>query len=601
MKRRFKVLVSIAVAMLFLLNIMQINAQEKETNNTSDATTEVESFSLLNETEFNYEEKLVSEGRIKYDVISPYEFTTLNKLPSSDEMYAIAYEQYPELENMSEDTYYLNFISGSSKKHTRTTQAEMLQPNPYGSTSFPINGGTSIKVWKAPSSVSFKNLSGNEYGLTFATYDNKVAYCLEAETYHGGGTLSSDPLSVALNPTTNKTVAKWARSAEYYQSVDTNYWGEYLGVAQDKIWNVMGSTNNGSTVSSTYYDRVVDYKNALDNPSVVTTNLPNEMYVGQSYEITVNYGKVYNHIQKLSDNFDIKLSSNAINSNKLDLRAVYLVTPKTHGSFDIRFLSEPIGSIFSANYIYGSNQNLFVGRALDPSWNTFNTQIIGEVEVGAIKVDSENNPIANVEIEFSTTEDFTTNLQKAATDETGEINAIKFQIDGSSTELEIFAREVSAPPQFVLDDTVVSKVIKAGEIGTFEFTNNYRTLEIKKVDEDGNNLAGAELVIKDEQDEIVFEWTSTDKSKTVILDYGKYTYCETKAPSKYELNTECKEIIVDTQGEIQYKEIINYEKEDSLVATGFANKYLAISLVVLFISISLYYALGKRNEKKEEA
>lgn len=717
MIRRFKVLGSIAVAMLFLFNTVQINAQEKQTNSNKE-TTKIESFSLIDETEFNYEEKLVSEGRVKYDIISSYEFTSLDKLPSSDEMYAIAYEQYPELINMNEDTYYLNFISGSSKKETRTTQAEMLQPNPYGSTTFNINGGSSIKVWKAPSSVSFSNVVGSVSGLTFATYEGKLAYCIEPGTYHGGGTLSSDPLSVALNPVANKTVAKWARSAEYYQSVDPNYWGEYLGVAQDKIWNVMGRTNTGSTVAQTYYDRVADYKNALDNSNVVTTNLPKEMYLGESYEVTVQYGKVYNHIQKLSNNFDIKLSNNSINSNKLDLRAVYTITPKSHGSFDIRFLSEPSGTKFSANYIYGSNQNLFVGRAIDPNMKQFNTQIIGDVEVGVIKVDSKNNPVTNVEIEFSTTEDFTSNVQKATTNEYGEVTPIKFQLESSKTEIEIYAREVSAPPQFVLEDTVLSKMVKTGEVGTFEFINNYRTLEIKKVDEDGNALAGAEievwekignvnelrtkntvdpnfltldngdiikyidtvvtnedgmiiidnhnikhsttyyireltapigyklypdfieleqvsetdeviyfefentivtneielakvdedgnalagaeLVVKDEDGNIIIEWTSTDKSKIVILDFGNYTYCETKSPNNYELNTECIKIVVDTQGEVQYKEIINYKKDETLVSTGFANTYLAISLAVLFICILVSFALGKSYEKKEE-
>ncbi len=360
-----------------------------------------------------------------------------------------------------------------------TTKLEMMNPNPYGSASYDIINGSSIKVYKAPSSVSFGNVKGSQSGLTFAMYENDITYCLQPGSIHGSGTLTSDPFAAGINETIAKDVAKWARAAEYYQVNDSANWGEYVGVAQDKIWAIMGRTDTDPSVSSIFYNRVENYKNALDNQSLVTANFPANMVVGQSYEVTVVNGKVYNHVQKLSDNFDISLSNNAINNDPLNLNSVYTVIPTSSGILNVSFWSEAVGTEFSAKYIYGSNQNLFIGEAIDPSNKLFTTYINGEVEISAQKFDEDGNEVGNVEIEFSLTKDFT-NSQKSITDENGQTEKVKFDVVNSSTT--VYARETKVPENMVLDTTVKKMTVNAGETATFSFVNDFRIIDIGKID-----------------------------------------------------------------------------------------------------------------------
>ncbi|MFV0499765.1 MAG: hypothetical protein ACK5NF_07065 [Bacilli bacterium] len=308
MKNKIKVIGSVTMVALFLLSIFNIEMKTNEVKAKSDET-----FTLIEEEKFNL--KQFENGKL------------------------------------------------------RTSEGAMKIPNPYGGDSFAINGGGHINVYKAPPSVKFSNVYGSESGLTFATYADYIAYCIEPGHVHGSGTITSDVGKVALSDINSVKVGKWARAADYFMAVDPAYWGEYMGVAQDKIWAITGRTNTGSSISQTYYNRVEHYYNVLNNKNSVTANIPSEMYVGKTYDITVKNGKIYNDIEKLNNNFDIKLANNPINNDRLNLDVVYTITPKTHGDFAIKFWSEPKGTQFKAQYIYGSYQDLFIGQAIDPSLN----------------------------------------------------------------------------------------------------------------------------------------------------------------------------------------------------------------------------------------
>lgn len=58
----------------------------------------------------------------------------------------------------------------------------------------------------------------------------------------------------------------------------------------------------------------------------------------------------------------------------------------------------------------------------------------------------------------------------------------------------------------------------------------------KKDITNGEEIPGAHLVIKNEQDEIVEEWTSTEEPHYIEkLPIGKYTLTEITAPDDYEV------------------------------------------------------------------
>ncbi|MGI6216839.1 MAG: SpaA isopeptide-forming pilin-related protein [Coriobacteriales bacterium] len=69
-------------------------------------------------------------------------------------------------------------------------------------------------------------------------------------------------------------------------------------------------------------------------------------------------------------------------------------------------------------------------------------------------------------------------------------------------------------------------------------TTDTFVIDFSKVDVDGNELSGAEIVILDSDGDEVASWTSTGENQTVSLEAGTYTFRETAAPDGYEAVTD---------------------------------------------------------------
>ncbi len=90
-----------------------------------------------------------------------------------------------------------------------------------------------------------------------------------------------------------------------------------------------------------------------------------------------------------------------------------------------------------------------------------------------------------------------------------------------------------------------------GTIGTETVKTSfslYNMVKISKIDiTDSKELPGAKIKItkKNDDNDVVEEYTSGDTPHYIYLDNGDYKLCETAAPDGYELNTECIEFSVD--------------------------------------------------------
>ena len=71
-------------------------------------------------------------------------------------------------------------------------------------------------------------------------------------------------------------------------------------------------------------------------------------------------------------------------------------------------------------------------------------------------------------------------------------------------------------------------------------TKSTYSVTIKLLDKDTKNyLEGSKLVLKNEKNELVAEWITTDKAHTINnLDKGKYTLTQVEAITNYHLNKE---------------------------------------------------------------
>lgn len=101
-----------------------------------------------------------------------------------------------------------------------------------------------------------------------------------------------------------------------------------------------------------------------------------------------------------------------------------------------------------------------------------------------------------------------------------------------------FVQETTAPDEYTLDSTVYTTTVKSGETSIIS-TNGTAFINAKipilKVDKDGNALAGAKLVLRDDSDKVIDAWTTTTDAHVVSgLVTGKsYTLHETEAPNGY--------------------------------------------------------------------
>ena len=117
---------------------------------------------------------------------------------------------------------------------------------------------------------------------------------------------------------------------------------------------------------------------------------------------------------------------------------------------------------------------------------------------------------------------------------TGEAHVVSGKlIAGNTYKLH----EVSAPDGYIPGEDVSFTATNMSSSDTPVTIENAKTkVTIKKVDEDGNNLAGATLQILDDEDNVIEEWTSNSTAHVIsgVLEFGKqYTLHEESAPDGY--------------------------------------------------------------------
>ena len=95
--------------------------------------------------------------------------------------------------------------------------------------------------------------------------------------------------------------------------------------------------------------------------------------------------------------------------------------------------------------------------------------------------------------------------------------------------------EITAPDKYEVSETISFEIKDTGEIQHYEmFDSPYRPVEISKKDITNNEeLPGANLEIRDADNNVVDSWTSTSESHKVDLPHGKYTLIETKPADGY--------------------------------------------------------------------
>ena len=162
------------------------------------------------------------------------------------------------------------------------------------------------------------------------------------------------------------------------------------------------------------------------------------------------------------------------------------------------------------------------------------------------KANEDDEPLANAlfGLFYADTNVFTANtaIKTAVSDETGHFEFTEIPYG------EYVICEIQAPDGYILSDKQYPVTINEdGDTVEITAENKAITVEISKQDIYGEELAGAEMQLVDENGEVIDEWVSDGTNHVVTeLPVGKYTLKETAAPDGYVIATDISfEVFVD--------------------------------------------------------
>ena len=107
-------------------------------------------------------------------------------------------------------------------------------------------------------------------------------------------------------------------------------------------------------------------------------------------------------------------------------------------------------------------------------------------------------------------------------------------IDGKlKADTNYILKEISTVRGYAIAEDITFKVNSDGNRQTIQMTEPDTKVTIHNVDDDGNNLSGTKLRIKDSNNNIVLSWTTTDDSYQIIrqLEAGKTYTLEVEKPT----------------------------------------------------------------------
>ncbi len=162
--------------------------------------------------------------------------------------------------------------------------------------------------------------------------------------------------------------------------------------------------------------------------------------------------------------------------------------------------------------------------------------------------------------------------------------------------------QTDAPSGVVVNgDTYYFSITDSNTVSVVNFVNDFTKVMVSKKDiTNSEEIAGAHLVIRNDNEEAVAEWTSTDTPHYIEkLPVGHYSLTETLAPSGYVLNPATVEFDVLPNGEIQSVVMIN-SKPIEVPNTGSNATYIYLigGLLIIIGGTLMYISYRNKNNKK---
>lgn len=234
------------------------------------------------------------------------------------------------------------------------------------------------------------------------------------------------------------------------------------------------------------------------------------------------------------------LEGNIIETGVTNENGLVTFTNIPYGEYEIKETKAPVGYNLSSKVLNVSVNGEETGLTYEAGKIT-NTQIKGNIKIS--KIDQDGNKVFGAEFTLYNKDNKI--IETALTNEEG-IALFEDVIYG-----EYYIMETKTPEGYIGTKEKIEVSVKENGSDYFYQVENTRikgTLEIKKTDENGNVLKGAEFTLYDKNGKEISKAISDDNgiARFDSVDYGTYVLKETKAPEGYKKDDTVFEIVVDS-------------------------------------------------------
>lgn len=339
--------------------------------------------------------------------------------------------------------------------------------------------------------------------------------------------------------------------------------GSYRGVTTSGATSVYNALNwsNSTTRSNVkrYYD---SYSETLETWSQIPSFAAKSESLAKTYEMTEFDGSHYymemNDQNSVLSRYDFKTSGLSFSKNgnvlKVTANTSFADTKTVSGTNSLDLNKRQLLCLDSSERY---QKVAIAGELEDPMPSAFFKIKIGTSALKITKKDNKGNYIADVQFKISYNADMS---QSIGTYTTGRDGTVTIEQLKPST---VYIQEVKVPDHLVLDSTIHSVELKAGQTASFTQTNNWKQGYIQVVKKDqktGETVkkSGTKFeVLSGNQVVATISTNSEGIAKTGLLDYGTYTIREKEAPQNYVIATLEKNQSVTENGKTYAIEIYN--------------------------------------------
>ena len=319
--------------------------------------------------------------------------------------------------------------------------------------------------------------------------------------------------------------------------------GSYRGVTTSGATSVYNALNwsNSTTRSNVkrYYD---SYSETLETWSQIPSFAAKSESLAKTYEMTEFDGSHYymemNDQNSVLSRYDFKSSGLSFSKNgnvlKVTANTSFADTKTVSGTNSLDLNKRQLLCLDSSERY---QKVAIAGELEDPMPSAFFKIKIGTSALKIAKKDNKGNDIPDVQFKISYNADMSQSIGTYTTGKDGTVTIDKLK---PST---VYIQEVKVPDHLILDSTVHSVELKAGQTASFTQTNDWKQgyIQVVKKDQKTGEIvkqSGTKFeVLSGNQVVATISTNNEGIAKTGLLDYGTYTIREKEAPQNYVIAT----------------------------------------------------------------